>query len=192
MWMSRCRRSPEGRLERPLEIRRSRWENDPVYSIYATKKLLDRMQEATVYSVPDATTRLGDWFAKPLFWRPQCALFVNEETFLPVFASLAPASSLANRFPDDLATTLRSHGVPESFIEDELLAMDDVAVSKTSNRRVVGIMNELATIATRMRALHPDLTPLQLAVELARVPLGIDGGHYRVPEEALRFLVSAL
>ena len=104
---------------------------------------------------------------------------------------MAPASSLANRFPDDLATTFRTHGVLESFIENELLAMDDVAVSKTSNRRIVGILNELATMAARMRANHPDLTPLRLAVELAQVPLGLSGGDYRVPEEALRTLVSA-
>lgn len=163
-----------------------------MYSIYATKKLLDRMQEPVVFSAPQATTNLGNWFAKPLFWRPQYALFVNEATFLPVFASLAPASSLANRFPDDLAMTLRTHGVPESFIENELLTMDDVAVSKTSNRRVVGIMNELATMATRMRTIHPDLTPLQLAMDLARVPLGLSGGDYRFPEDALRNLVSTL
>jgi len=149
------------------------------------------MQEQTICSVPEATTKLGNWFAKPLFWRPQYALFFNEGTFLPVFASLAPASSLANRFPDDLAMTLRTHGVPESFIEDELLAMDDVAVSKTSNRRVVGILNELATMATRMQAYHPELTPLHLAMELVRVPLGISGREYRVPEEALRNLISA-
>jgi hypothetical protein len=117
------------------------------------------MQELTVYSIPEATTKLGNWFAKPLFWRPQYTLFINEEIFLPVFAPLAPASSLANRFPDDLATTLRAHGVPESFIEGELLEMDDVAVSRTNNRRVVGILNELATMATRIREYHPDLTP---------------------------------
>jgi hypothetical protein len=149
------------------------------------------MQELTVYSVPEATTRFGNWYAKPLFWRPQYALFINETTFLPVFARLAPASSLANRFPDDLATTLRTHGVPESFIEDELLEMDDVVVSKTNNRRVVGILNELATMATRVREYHPDLTPLDLAMELAQVPLGLSGGDYRVPEDALRTLVSA-
>lgn len=162
-----------------------------MYSIYATKKLLDRMQELTVYSIPEATTKLGNWFAKPLFWRPQYTLFINEEIFLPVFAPLAPASSLANRFPDDLATTLRAHGVPESFIEGELLEMDDVAVSRTNNRRVVGILNELATMATRLREYHPDLTPLDLAMELAQVPLGLSGGDYRVPEDALRTLVSA-
>jgi len=161
-----------------------------VYTIHATKKLLDRMQEPIIDSIPDATTRLGNWFAKPLFWRPQVALFVNEETFLPVFSSLAPASSLANRFPDDLAMTLRIHGVPESFIGEELLAMDDVAVSRTNNRRVVGILNELATMASRIHATHPELTPSHLAFELARVPCGHSGGDYRVPEEALRNRVS--
>jgi hypothetical protein len=49
-----------------------------MYSIYATKRLSDRMREPIFRSVPEATTKLGDWFAKPLFWRPQYALFVNE------------------------------------------------------------------------------------------------------------------
>lgn len=148
------------------------------------------MREPIVDSIPDATTRLGNWFAKPLFWRPQVALFVNEETFLPVFASLAPASSLANRFPDDLAMTLRTHGVPELFVEQELLAMSDVVVSSTNNRRVVGTLNELATMATRIRAYHPEMTSLHLAMELAQVPCGLSGGNYRVPEEALHNCVS--
>jgi hypothetical protein len=163
-----------------------------VYSIYATKKLLDRMQEPIVSSVPESTTKLGNWFAKPLFWRPQYALFVNDETFLPIFAPLAPASSLANRFPDVLASALRAHGVRESFVENELLAMDDVSVSRTSNRRIVGIMNEMATVATRIRAYHPDVTPLRLAMDLAQFPSGLSGGYGRVPEEALRVLVSVV
>jgi hypothetical protein len=148
------------------------------------------MQEPIIDSIPDATTRLENWFAKPLFWRPQVALFVNEETFLPVISSLAPASSLASRFPDDLVMTLRTHGVPESFIGEELLAMDDVAVSRTNNRRVVGILNELAIKAKRIHANHPELTPSHLAFELARVHCGLSGGDYRVPEEALSNRVS--
>jgi hypothetical protein len=163
-----------------------------VYSIYATKILLDRVREPTIWSIPEATTTLGNWFAKPLFWRTQYALFINEATFLPVFSSLAPASSLARRFPHDLATTLRAHGVPESFIENELLAMDDAYVSKTNNRRVVGILNEMATMATRMRAHNPGLTPLRLAMELAQVPSGFSGGNYRVPVDALRAFVATL
>lgn len=161
-----------------------------MYSIYATKKLLGRMQESVTSATPDATTQLGNWYAKPLFWRPQCALFVNELTFLPVFASLSPANSLANRFPDELATTLRAHRVPESFIQDELLEMDDVSVSRTNSRRLVGILNELATVARRMRDHRPGVTPIQLAMELAQVPVGLSGGDWHVPEESLRTLVA--
>jgi hypothetical protein len=156
----------------------------------ATKKLLDRMGQPVVDQVREATTRLGNWYAKPLFWRPQYALLISEETFLPVLAPLAPASSLDVRFPDVLAATLRAHGVPESFIHDELLAMDDVAVSKTNSRRLVGILNELATMATHAHAYHPELTSMQLALELAQVPMGLSGGDYRFPVDALGTLVS--
>jgi hypothetical protein len=53
-------------------------------------------------------------------------------------------------------------------------------------------LNELATMATRIQGLQPELTPLLLAIELAQVPLGLSGGDYRFPEEALRTLVSTV
>ena len=142
-------------------------------------------------AAPSTTTRLGNWYAKPLFWHPQYAIFISEATFLPVFALLAPASSLADRFPDELATTLRALRVPEPFIQSELLAMNDVSVSKTNSRRLVGILNELSTMAKRIRDFHPELTPIQITMELARVPLGLSGGDWRIPEDSLRDLTRA-
>jgi hypothetical protein len=162
-----------------------------MYSIKATKKLLDRMGGPIDRSAANPSTMLGNWFAKPLFWRPQYALFVSESTFLPVFAPLAPATRLAVRFPDDLARTLRSHGVPESFIENELAAMDEVVLSKTDSRQVVGVMNEFASMANRMRHFHPEWDTLHIAMRLAEVPVGIFGAHHRFPEDALRELVNA-
>jgi hypothetical protein len=162
-----------------------------VYSILATKKLLERMRESVDDPVLDPSTKMGNWFAKPLFWRPQYAIFVSGSTFLPVFAPLAPASTLAVRFPDELAATLRAHGVPESFIADELTAMDDVVVSRTNNRQVVGVLNEFAFVADRIRRLHPEVTPLQLALNLAKTPVGIHGKTNRFPDIALRELVKA-
>lgn len=162
-----------------------------MYSIKATKKLLDRMGDPIDSSVVNPSTMLGNWFAKPLFWRPQYALFVSESTFLPVFAPLAPAFRLAVRFPDDLAGTLRAHGVSESFIADEIGAMDDVVVSKTDSRQIVGVMNEFASTANRMRELHPELDSLHLAMRLAEVPVGIFRTDYRVPEVALRELIES-
>jgi len=162
-----------------------------MYSIKATKRLLDRMGNP-IHSAPaNPSTILGNWFAKPLFWRPQYALFVSELTYLPVLAPLAPASRLAVRFPDDLATALRSHGAPELFIEDELDAMDDVVVTRTDSRQVVGVMNEFASMANRMRDLRPDWDTLQISMRLAEVPVGIYGARHIFPEVALRELIDA-
>jgi hypothetical protein len=162
-----------------------------MYSIKATKKLLDRMRQPIDAPVGNPSTKLGNWFAKPLFWQPQYALFVSELTFLPVFAPLAPASELAMRFPDDLAETLRAHGVSEAFIEIELAAMDDFVVSKTDSRQVVGVLNEFAVMANRMRELHSDLSPLRLAMQLAEVPVGIHRSGHRFPGVALHALVES-
>ncbi len=142
--------------------------------------------------VVEPSTKLRNWCAKPLFWRPQHAFFVSESTFLPVFAPLAPASTLAMRFPDELATILRAHGVPESFIADELAAMDDVVVSRTNNRQVLGVLNEFAFMANRIRRLHPEVTPLQWALNLAETPVGVHGKTYVFPDIALRELVESL
>jgi hypothetical protein len=162
-----------------------------VYSILATKKLLERMRESVDDPVKDPSTKLGNWFAKPLFWRPQYAIFVSESTFLPVFAPLAPASTLALRFSDELAATLRVHGAPKSFIAGELSAMDDVVVSRTNSRQVLGVLNEFAFVANRIRKLHPEVTPLELALNLAETLVGIYGKTYRFPNIALRQLVEA-
>jgi hypothetical protein len=162
-----------------------------MYSIKATKRLLDRMREPIDTPVGNPSTKMGNWFAKPLFWRPQYALFVSESTFLPVFALLAPASSLAKRFPDDLAVTLRAHGVSETFIEWELAAMDEFVVSKTDSRQVVGVLNEFAAMANRMRELHSDFSPLRLAMQLAEVPVGIYRSEHRYPDVALHALVES-
>lgn len=149
------------------------------------------MREPIDNPVVEPSTTLGNWFAKPLFWRPQYALFVSETMFLPVFASLAPASTLAVRFPDDLAETLRAHGVSESFIGDEIAAMDDVVVSKTDSRQVVGVLNEFASMANRMRELHPEWNPTHLAMRLAGVPVGIFHTEHLFPIVELRKLVEA-
>jgi hypothetical protein len=61
-----------------------------VYSVHATKKLLDRIKEPVEAPVAEPTVKFGNWYAKPLFWKPQFVLFVNERTFLPVLVPLGP------------------------------------------------------------------------------------------------------
>jgi hypothetical protein len=161
-----------------------------MYSVHATKKLLDRMKEPVEAPVTEPTTILGNWYAKPLFWKPQYALFVNERTFLSVLVPLAPATTLLRRFPEVLAMTLEALAVPQSFIDAEITAMEVVNLSKTQSRQFVGVLNELAILADVARHDERLTNDVTAALELSRVPLGATGKSYRFPDQALEELVA--
>ena len=68
-----------------------------MYSPHCTKKFLDRIKQPLAMPLPPPTTALGNWYATALYWKPQLALLVNEQTLLPVLMPLAPTSTLAAR-----------------------------------------------------------------------------------------------
>jgi len=67
------------------------------FTIHCTKRLLDWVKFLAGAAPSTSITYLGGWYATSLIWRSQLALFVHEETLLPVLMPLAPASSLAER-----------------------------------------------------------------------------------------------
>jgi hypothetical protein len=142
-----------------------------MFTLHCTKKLLDRIHPK-VESQTQATTRLGNWYATALFWKPQMALFVNERTLLPVMMPLAPATTLAKRFPAALKDVLQGLGLPSQFIQVEIEGMNEVVYAKTSNRSVVGMMNEFAFLAEGYRGRNGLADPLTLSLNLAQVPCG--------------------
>ena len=75
------------------------------------------------------------------------ALVVNERTLLPVLLPLAPAATLAQRFPVALRDVLRALDMPVEFIDSEIDGMSEVVYAKTANRSVLGVMNEFAYLA---------------------------------------------
>ena len=129
---------------------------------------------------------LGNWYATALFWKPQLALFVNEQTLLPVLMPLAPASTLSARFPDELAAVLGRHGVNRAAIERETAAMADVAFMKTANRSVVGSMNEFAFLAARYREYLGTADLVTLSMRSADTPCS--PMKYNSPERLLKEL----
>ncbi|NJP35845.1 DUF6933 domain-containing protein [Micromonospora thermarum] len=138
--------------------------------VRATKKLLDHINPPRAVDGDQDTTLLGPWYATALFWRLRLALLVNERTLLPVLLPLAPAHSFPGRIPNEIATVLDAHQMPEAFISDELQNMQNCRFATTANRSVVGIMNEftnLAKIYTDDLA-RPDLVALSL--RLATTP----------------------
>jgi hypothetical protein len=71
-----------------------------VVIVRATRKLLQRLGRPTA-GCPVSTTRLGDWYATHLPWRPRhVSLLVSERTLLPLLMPLTPAATLLDRFPD--------------------------------------------------------------------------------------------
>ena len=140
-----------------------------MFNLHCTKKLLDRIKPE-VRSTIDSTTVLGDWYATALFWKPQLALLVNERTLLPVVMPLAPATNLAQRFPDALARVLLALDIRQDRVKSELEKMGQVTYSKTSNRSVLGIMNQFTYQAEGYRDHFGLVDPLALSVKLAGTP----------------------
>lgn len=68
--------------------------------------------------------------------------------------------------------------------------MNDVIYAKTSNRSVVGMMNEFAFLADAFRDRGGLVDPLALSLKLAGVPCGPLSKGAGFPEDAVRELVA--
>jgi hypothetical protein len=160
-----------------------------VFVVHPTKKLLDRLRRIPEPSV-EGTTALGDWYATVLFWKPQVALFVNEQTLLPVLVPLAPAATLLDRFPGVLRDVLQAQEIPRQFAEAEVAEMGECHVVRTSNRSVLGSMNEFSALAGIDHEAEPDAGLLALSLRLAEVPCGPLFKRHVTPGDELRAFVG--
>ncbi len=159
--------------------------------VRGTKKLRDRLKKAPAARPDDhSTTELGDWFATALFWRPQVALLVNQQTFLPVLVELAPASTLLDRVPAAIETVLRQHGTGHEFLSAERGAMQEVRLAPTNDRRVVGVMHEL-TFQAEIRHEEGATDLVELSLDLARVIIGPLHNLGSSPDRALAAVVGS-
>jgi hypothetical protein len=158
--------------------------------VHATKKLRDRVKAVPAQTSGTSTTRLGDWYATAVFWRPQVCLFVNELTLLPVLLPLAPAATLAERFPVALGDVLAAHTADAGFIAAELAEMGQLRLAKTSNRSVVGMMNEFTFLAEAHLGTGTQPNLLGLSVRLAGTPCGPLYKRHVSPDRELAALVA--
>lgn len=146
-----------------------------MFTLHCTSKLRERIKRPLASAKHASTTHLGDWYGTALFWKPRLALVVNERTLMPILLPLAPANTLPERLGPAVAALLHQYGMALPLIERELAAMADVEIAKTSNRRVVGTMNEFAYEAGvyRERVGATDLA--RLSMRLAETPCGAIG-----------------
>ncbi|MFV0645812.1 MAG: DUF6933 domain-containing protein, partial [Sphingomonadaceae bacterium] len=136
------------------------------------------------------------WYANVLFWKPQVAILVSERTLLPVLMPLAPAATLARRFPAQLALVLKEHGVSADFIAQEVWRMSSVQYARTANRSVVGILNEFLRYAEFWLAAYgyekgDDDDLLAISTKLAETPCSPLYKGPVSPDKALHELVNS-
>lgn len=162
-----------------------------VFSIHATKKLLDRVKQPVAPPVLEPATAMGNWYATALFWQPQVGLLVNERTLFPVLMPLAPAATLLARFPASLERMLRASGISAEFIEFEIAAMVEGRYAKTANRSVVGIMTEFSFMAEVHREAHGADDLVALALWLSGTPCGPLRKRHGFPDRELDALVAS-
>jgi hypothetical protein len=162
-----------------------------VFTLHATKKLLDRLGSPDSATAAPSTTALGNWYATALFWRPQVALFVNEPTLVPVLVPLAPTATLVERFPAELAEVLMALGTAREFIDNELAEMGQCHLAKTASRSVLGTMNEFASLAKFGKDDERIDGLVALSVDLAHTPCGALRKGHDFPDLELRALVTA-
>jgi hypothetical protein len=145
-----------------------------VFVVHGTKKFLDRVHsDAPPAPNPlPATTVLGAWYATVLFWQPQVALFVNEPTRLPLFVALAPGATVIRRMTQTATAVFITLGLSEGFIAQEIAEMSSHQLAKTTNRSVLGTMNDFAYLADAHRAPNKTTDLLQMSLHLAQTPCG--------------------
>jgi len=162
-----------------------------MYSIHATKKLLERVKEPVESAVLRPTTVLGNWYANAVFLKPQIVLLVNERTLFPVVMPLAPAASLAKRFPDSLRDILEARRVPSEFIDYETAAMSEGRYAKTASPSILAVMNGFVHDLKWRRDYHGITDPVWLGLELSQTPCGPLRDRHGFPDRELDAVVTS-
>jgi hypothetical protein len=159
-----------------------------MFTLYCTAKLRERIKRPLANTKHSSTTHLGDWYGTALFWKPQLALLVNERTLMPILLPLAPANTLPERLGPAVAAVLHRYGMALPLIERELAAMGEIEIAKTSNRRVVGTMNEFVFEASVHRERLGAINLAGLSMRMAETPCGAIG--YASPDRLMLEVVA--
>jgi hypothetical protein len=160
--------------------------------VHGTKKFLDRVGSPTATPEEASSTQLGSWYATVIFWRSQVALFVNEETLVPMLLPLAPAATVLDRFGPGLELLLGAHGVTAQFIAAELTELDKCRLAKTNNRSVLGIISEFAYLGDVFRHSSDAVDLQELSINLAETPCSPLYERHVTPHDELLARVTGL
>jgi uncharacterized protein DUF6933 len=150
----------------PLHANRLERADYPLYSQTA-----EAPGAEAIIDPPSPTNRLGNWYAKLVFVRRvPLIICISERSLLPVIVEARDASSFSPRFRDAARSVLQGIGAGPDIVGREVREMGSVAIGVTANRRVLGSLNDLASLARFEIEDNPSIDFVTLAVKLAETP----------------------
>jgi hypothetical protein len=142
-----------------------------VLTIRCTRKLLSRLGAEAIVDPPSPTNRLGDWYANVVFVRQvPLIICVSERSQLPVLVEAKGASCFGPRFREAARSVLQGIGAGPDTVGREVREMGSFAIGMTASRRVLGSLNDLASLARFEIEDNPSIDLVTLAVKLAETP----------------------
>jgi hypothetical protein len=140
-------------------------------TIRCTHKLLKRLGTEALPEPGHPTNRLGDWYANLVFTRhSRLIICVSERSLLPVLVEARDFPSFIARFQEAVRSVLRHIGAASELLDSEAREMDQITIGATANRRVLGSLNDLASLDRFTIEGHPEIALGKLAIELAGTP----------------------
>jgi hypothetical protein len=141
---------------------------------------------------PPSTCALGDWYVHLVrFGRSEFAVATSERSLLTVLlAARGLRTGLAPNLRAAVGALLVALGVARELVAREIAAMEPTAFGRTTNRRVLGSMNDLAFQASVHIRRGDDL--LAISRHLAETPMSAIGpkrGDLGYPIEIVRELL---
>jgi hypothetical protein len=154
-----------------------------MYSIRCTRKLLDRGAPIRLPPESASTTVLGDWYANIVFERPeQLIVCISERTLLPVIVLAKDFKRLPDRIAAAVETMLKAIRLPDQDIVEEISDMQQNHFAKTTDRRVLGSLNDFVFHVQDGTASRREDTLHERALRLAQMPCSVL--QYSYPSES--------
>lgn len=163
--------------------------------IQCTQKLLKEVgQEYKEAVIP--TFPLGCWHANLItIDRRKCVLFTNDLTRYSFFVPCLRKPDLLRLdhvFSQNLFRCLVNEGIAQEEIEKALEEIKEIGFTRTSNRSILGTMNEITkiiewTVQSECGLLNTDISKLNM--DINRIPTKLIGCKYAI--EALKEALAA-
>ncbi len=168
-------------------------------TIHCTKKLLKELKDDTLFVLPNVknmdNSGLGNWHCNIFrYKRRKCLIFTNEKNLYTFFVFGVIKENLLNfsvLFLKKLIENLTFEGIESGVIKKIISGYNQIGISKTFNRSVLGSMNDLKYhfefLADREGSVE-GAHLLKINQKINRIPMG--ALKYAYPIEELKILLA--